>query len=547
MKRIVLNEQNFAKLREDNGIYVDKTERIYEMIRYSRYLFLSRPRRFGKSLLVSTLEALFLGKKELFEGLWIADKWEWKEYPVIRLDFSNILADRNLEELDATLNTILRKYAQNYGVEVVGKVPSMILKFLIEDLYRKTGKRVVILIDEYDNPITSHIANVEIAERNRNYFRSIYQIIKSSSGMLELVFMTGISKFAKMSIFSAISQMKDVSLLSQFNDIVGFTEDELTSNFSKQLQAFGEANGMAFSEVMQHITEWYDGYTWNGKQHIFNPYAILNSLADKTLDTYWFETGTPTFLIELATKNQSFTTTNAPLLQQLDNLPASKGNFESYDLRNIDIIGALFQSGYLTIKEVLRHGILTSYVLGFPNYEVRHAFNAHLLKAFTQRDIAKDIKGRAIFMLRALRKKDKQEFQEIINSIFAGIPSANLKNINEYGYQAMFYQFLLLLGIDDIFLEVSGYIGRADGVLLLEGKVFIFEFKFARKGTMQYLLDKASDQVKLQGYWHPYLGTEKEIYRVSVGFLYKKTKKSEQIKLKIDSSWKPIRTEAEYA
>lgn len=413
MKKIILNEQNFALLRKDRGIYVDKTERIYEMIQYSRYLFLSRPRRFGKSLLVSTLEYLFRGKKELFKGLWIEDKWEWEEYPVIRLDFSKILGNRNLEAMDNALNATLRKYAENYGVEVVGNIPSTVLDFLIQELYEKTGKRIVILIDEYDNPITSHLSNIELAERNRTYFRDIYKIIKANSGLLEFVFITGITKFAKMSIFSAISQMKDISLLSQFNDIVGFTEEELRGNFSLQLEAFGECRNMTPSKVMKYITEWYDGYTWNGEQHIYNPYAILNALADKTLDTYWFETGTPTFLIELATQNQTFQTTNAPLLQQLDNLPASKDNFESYDLENIDLTAALFQSGYLTIKEVLVDEELTSYILGFPNYEVRHAFNAHLLKAFAKRDIANDIKSRAIFMRMALRKKDENNFNKL--------------------------------------------------------------------------------------------------------------------------------------
>lgn len=195
---------------------------------------------------------------------------------------------------------------------------------------------------------------------------------------------------------------------------------------------------------------------------------------------------------------------------------------------------------YLTIKKVLKEGKLVNYLLGFPNYEVQHAFNAHLLKAFTKTDIGEDIKGRAIVMRQALKDMDKEKFQQIVTSIFAGIPSSNLKNINEYGYQAMFYQLLLLLGINDIFLEVSGYIGRADGVLLLYNKIFIFELKFARQGTMKYLLNKASEQAKLKGYWHPYLETDKGIYRVSVGFLYKKSEKSDKADLLIDSSWEQI-------
>lgn len=543
MKKIVLNEQNFAKLQEQDGVYVDKTELIYEMIDYSNYLFLSRPRRFGKSLLVSTLEALFLGKKELFKGLWIEDKWTWEEYPVIRLDFSDLIVGRSLEVIDETLNHSLKLQAENYDVELETKFPSSALRALIHRLYRKTGKRVVLLIDEYDNPVTSHITDVKKAERNRDYFRDIYQVIKANSGALHFVFITGITKFAKMSIFSAISQLKDISLLSRFNDIVGFTEKELIHNFSEHLHAFGQANNMTDEEVMKYFTKWYDGYTWDGVQHVFNSYAILNALADKKIDTYWFETGTPTFLIRLITQDHTFVTTHATFLQQLDNLTATKETFESHDLENIDITAALFQSGYVTVKEIIkRKRHLEFYILGFPNYEVRHAFHGHLLKAFVKRDIAADIKARTILMFKALEAQDKDEFQQIIISIFSGIPSANLKKLNEYGYQALFYQMLLLLGINDIFLEVSGYIGRADGVLLLEDKVFIFEFKFARKGTMKYLLEKAAEQANLQGYWHPYLNTEKKIYRVAVGFLYKKTKESEKEILTIDSNWKKITT-----
>jgi len=540
MKKIVLNEQDFTLLREDDGLYVDKTERIFECIKYSRYLFLSRPRRFGKSLLISTLQALFSGKKELFKGLWIEDKWDWEEYPVIRLDFSDFEAGYSLEDLDASFIATLQDYAELYGLRLLGKRAPSLFKSLLLKIYRKTGKRVVILIDEYDNPITSHLSDVKKAERNRAYFRDIYQTIKARSGIIHFVLITGISKFAKMSIFSAISQMKDISLLPQFNDIVGFTEEELKSNFSEHLQAFGAANNMTFKKVMEQITRWYDGYTWDGVQHIYNPYAILNALADKMLDTYWFETGTPTFLIQLVTQHPPFKDANAPFLQQLDNLIATKETFDSYDLEDIDIKAALFQSGYLTIKEIVQDDHLQSYQLGFPNYEVRHAFNAHLLKAFTRKNIANEIKGHAVFMRKALRGRNKDKFQELITGVFAGIPSSNLKRINEFGYQAMFYQLLLLLGINDIFLEVSGYIGRADGVLLLDNKIFVFEFKFARQGTMKYLLDKAADQAQVQGYWHPYLGTEKEIYRVEVGFLYKKVGKTEKEVLTIDSSWERI-------
>lgn len=547
MQKIFLNEQEFTKLRKLGGVYVDKTRQIYELFDYSRYIFLSRPRRFGKSLLVSTLEALFLGQKELFKGFWIEKNWEWEEYPVIRLDFSDLVMEANLESTNEYLNLTFEKYARKYEVEVMGTHPVNRFRFLLEALYEKTGKGVVILIDEYDNPITSHLSDVKLAERNRDYFRNIYQIIKSKSKFIHFVFITGISKFAKMSIFSAISQMKDISLVPKFNDIVGFTEQELKDNLSGHLQKFGEANNMKETAVMEHITKWYDGYNWSGEEHLFNPYAILNVLADQQIKPYWFETGTPTFLIHLILKDQSFKLEDGPILQQIEELTAAPETFDSYDLENIDITAALFQSGYLTIKKVKTRRGLINYHLGFPNYEVRHAFNAHLLKILIKRDIAADIKGRSIALLEVLEAQDKNKFQKIITSIFSGIPSRILKQLTEYSYQTMFYQLLLLLGVNDIFLEVEGYIGRADGVLILDEHVFIFEFKFSRKSSMEYLLSKAAEQADLKGYWHPYLSTDKKIFRVSVGFLYKKTEESkEQPVLTIDSDWQRINSEKDY-
>lgn len=547
MKKIVLNEQNFAVLRQDNGVYVDKTRQIYNIIDFSRYVFLSRPRRFGKSLLVSTLEALFSGKKELFKGLWIENNWEWEEYPIIRLDFSKLLTGRNIEILDQSLIKSLRKNAKKYGIELDDTLPSLYLDSLIDELYEQTGKRVVLLIDEYDNPITSHLSDIKVAKNNREYFRDIYQIIKAHSA-IHFVFMTGVSKFAKMALFSAISQLKDISLLSKFNDIVGFTEEELVSNFSEHIELFRRVRNMTREEAMNYIRKWYDGYSWNAKQHLYNPYAILNALSDQRLKPYWFETGTPTFLIQLATRDKAFKIINNSFSRELDEIIATEDDFESYNLENINIIGALFQSGYLTVKRTEEDGHLKNYYLGFPNFEVRHAFNAHLLKVLLQDDVANVIKSHALLMRQVLKKQDRDQFQELITAIFAGIPSDNLKKLNEFGYQALFYQLLLLLGINDIFLEVAGYIGRADGVLLLENNVFVFEFKFARQGTMKYLLDKASDQAKLKGYWHPYLGTDKAIFRVAVGFLYKKVKdgKEEKEVLTIDSNWKRIIKEEDF-
>lgn len=537
MQKLPLGEQDFTRLIEDNDIYVDKTKQIYEMLQFSNYIFLSRPRRFGKSLLVSTLAALYTGKKELFKGLWIEDKWEWETYPVLRLDFSKLSEGGSLDELYDSLMSILEQYAEDYNLKLRGNNPPTFLNSLLEKLHEKTGKRVVLLIDEYDKPITNHLIDLKKAERNRQYLRSIYEIIKANSEHIHFLFVTGISKFAKMSIFSVVNHLNDISLMPEFNDIVGFSEQEITDNFGDYLDAFSKKQEITTTHLMDKIRYWYDGFSWDGTNFLYNPFAIVKAFGKMDLQNYWFETGTPSFLMDLIKHRYALESQTKPLLKRLEGMIASKETFDSYDLENINLKAILFQTGYLTIKEKIRENFYTSYILGFPNYEVKHAFNAHLIKAFTQEDISADIKGKAIFMLRALREGNKDNFLKLVRSIFSGIPSNNLKKMNEYAYQAMFYQLLLLLGIRDIFLEVSGYIGRADGVLVLGEQVFVFELKFARKGTMKYLLEKAAIQSDTQGYLQPYLGTDRTIYRVSMGFLYKSPAKDKKAVLTIDSAW----------
>lgn len=544
MKKLPFGEADFARLRTEDLIYVDKTRQIYEMINYSNYLFLSRPRRFGKSLIISTLENLYLGKKELFKGLWIENNWDWEAHPVVRFDFSKMEYSKGEDAFEEHIITIIKAQAACYQITVQGVSVKSYISSLLQGLFKKTGRRVVILIDEYDKPVTSHLSDIHKAQKNREFLRRIYETIKAESGNIQLVFITGISKFAKMSIFSVVSHLKDISLLAKFNDIVGFTHQEIRKNFAEYLTAFAEKLEISEEEAMQQLAYWYDGYSWGGEEKIYNPFAVINAFLDLQMETYWFETGTPDFLMNLVKHQYAGESTVTPFLEQMENMIASKSTFDSYDLKNINIKAVLFQTGYLTIRKKLQANFRTSYILGFPNFEVRHAFNAHLIKAFTERDVAADIEAKGLYMLAALREKNKDRFLTLVRSIFAGIPSRNLKQLNEYAYQAMFYQMLLLLGIQDIFLEVSGFIGRADGVLVLEKQVFVFEMKFARQGTMDYLLRKAGEQVKAKKYYLPYLGTDREIYRVSLGFLCKEGKEG-NIKLDINAEWKLIEEESQ--
>lgn len=540
MNRLPLGEANFEKLREKNKIYVDKTKEIYEMIEYSDYLFLSRPRRFGKSLIVSTLEALYLGEKELFKGLWIEDKWDWEVHPVIRLDFSTLTQSRTIEDFDDSLMVLLNRYAAEYKIKIKGTSVPTRLSSILAGLYNSTEKRVVILIDEYDKPITNHISNVEKAEQYRTYLRDIYETIKAENKYIHLLFITGISKFVKMSIFSVINQLKDISLIPEFNNIVGFTEQEIRDNFAEYLVELSEIEELNVEELMEEIRARYNGYSWDGEQKVYNPFAIINALSDMEIHDYWFETGTPNFLVKLIKEKYAQHYHQPPVITEFENVQAVKRTFDSYDLEHIDLTALLFQTGYLTVKEKLGRGSKAIYTLGYPNLEVRTALNGYLLRAFIQSDISTHIETKAVLLLRTLETKDESQFLVLLRSIFAGLPYSILKHANEYYYQSLFYQLLSLLGVKDIFLEVAGYKGRVDGVLALKDALFVFEFKFARTGTMKTLLNKAVTQVTDRGYLHPFLGTKRSIYRIVIGFLYKKSAKDKNPILTINSQWKLV-------
>ncbi|MGB0929966.1 MAG: AAA family ATPase, partial [Chitinophagales bacterium] len=264
MKKLPLGESSFSRIIEDDYIYVDKTKEMYDLINYSRYVFLSRPRRFGKSLLVSTLEAMFQGKKELFKGLWIEDKIEWKEYPIVRIDFGNISYE-TYNHFEKTMANLLDEIAALYDVTLPSAHFNSKIGELMSGIYKKTGKEIVILIDEYDAPIARHITDLELATQYQNSLRDFYSILKARNAQIKFMFLTGISKFAKMSIFSVINLMKDVSLLDPFNNVVGFTKTDLQEYFSEYIKQFAQKERLTESEIVEKMTTWYDGYSWDGQ------------------------------------------------------------------------------------------------------------------------------------------------------------------------------------------------------------------------------------------------------------------------------------------
>ncbi len=516
-------------------MYIDKTERIFELIHYSDYIFLSRPRRFGKSLLISTLEVLFEGKKGLFKGLWIENNWNWEEkHAVIRIDFGRVISKDSLDKLNKSLLRILKRYAKTYQVTIDATIEDAreYMDELIVELYHKTGRGVVILIDEYDKPITDNLTDPDKAEAVRDWLREFYAKSKAQSEYLRFFFLTGISKFAKMSVFSVLGNLKNISLLPRFNDVVGFTLEEITHNFPEHLQALAEKQGLTMEKLLKELKNWYNGYSWRGKQGIYNPYCVLNVLRDLEFYPYWFETSTPYFLVELIRKKYPFPHEKPPILKDFINVKTTPKMFDSADLRNIHLTAVLFQTGHLTILKTENPELgQYIYTLGYPNHEVRWSFNSYLIELFTAKSISKNIEIKAATLKTALRKADFKAFFSILQSFFSSIPYPLLKQYTEHTYQSLFYMLLTMLGveIDELDLEKPNYIGRADGILTLDNIVYVIEFKFARKGKLSTLVSKAMDQILERGYHLPYMSGQKSVYQLGVAFLSKTDKEGKTI------------------
>ncbi len=363
MKKLPIGIQDFRKLREGGFLYIDKTESIYQLSAHSGYYFLSRPRRFGKSLLVSTMRELFLGSKELFEGLWIEDKWDWeRRHPVLHIPFSS-LGYKSLG-LERALQELLDEVIETYDLEVNEEALEKKFREVLESLSKKENE-VVLLIDEYDKPIIDYLGNkIEQAKTNQQILKNFYSVIKDSDPHLRLVFITGVSKFSKVSIFSDLNNLEDLTLSDYLTaGMMGYTQEELEYYFKDYIPPTAEALNFSEEELLLKVKEWYNGYSWDGKNFVYNPFSILNFFKKRAFHNFWFHTATPSFLIKLLKEKPYY---------QFDNLEVGEAAFESFELDNIDVVALLFQTGYLTIKSVDEFHI---YTLGYPNREVRQSMS----------------------------------------------------------------------------------------------------------------------------------------------------------------------------
>jgi hypothetical protein len=497
MRRYPIGIQDFSEMRTGNYLYVDKTSFIERLFFHGKYYFLSRPRRFGKSLFMSALDYLFQGKKELFEGLYLYDKWDWtKTNPVIKVSFSNI--GHKEKGLTRAIDEELAKIAKAYGIILQEDVISGKFKELVEKLFDGFGK-VVVLIDEYDKPIIDHLGkNTRQAIENREVLKSFYSILKDADPFLKLVFITGVSKFSRVSIFSDLNNLIDITTDADFSSICGISQEELENNFTEELQKFDS----------EQIKKWYNGYSWDDGISVYNPFSLLNFFMKGKFKNYWFETGTPTFLINLS-KNQ--------YLYDFEGIKVEESGLSAYDIENLRLIPLMFQTGYLTIKEPEDMGI---YTLSYPNEEVRQSYLNMLADSYIQ-DPALSGRVWANNLYKAIEVGDVDKLQSLFNTVFKSIPYEIWQKENEHFYHAIIHLTFRLLGIY-VESQVQTSDGRLDALVQTSKYVYAFEFKLDGSAT------EALQQIKDKGYLQPYFYQNKTCIGIGLNFSIE-TKKVQEL------------------
>ena len=503
MQQLPIGIQTFKKIREENLLYVDKTKEIKDLIDMGDYYFISRPRRFGKSLLVSTLKEIFCGNKELFKGLYIYDKHEWEEYPIIMISFSSITYRQTKEVFSNEIVDKLVKIGESYNVKITGTSIISAFNEIIQELSKIN--KVVILIDEYDKPIIDYITDLEKAKENREILKEFYSTIKDNDQYIKFCLLTGVSKFSKVSVFSGLNNLKDITLSEKFSTICGLTQKEVDDYFDDRLPWISEKLKLTKEELKEKIKLWYNGYSWDGKNKVYNPFSILNFFSDGQFNNYWFSTGTPGFLIEKFKESKT-------VIEDVKEVKAIDIFFDSFDLEFIDYKLLLFQTGYLTVKEF--DVVNNLYTLSYPNKEVKDAFLAYIASTFTLRS-PNDI-GYIHYTLRiALQTCDLELFFNYIRSIFAEIPFQLHVKAESY-YHSLFYLIMELIGVN-LTIERNTSKGRIDGVIEFEDKIYIIEFKYLNEGKeIEKILDTAIKQIKTKEYYFPYIKKNKTIKYLAI-------------------------------
>ena len=492
--------QNFEKIRRDGYCYIDKTALVYQLVKTGSYYFLSRPRRFGKSLLVSTLEAYFQGKKELFEGLDIHElEKEWKQYPVIHLDLNAKKFDTE-EDLIRLIDRQLLVYEEEYGSVPTDVTIDDRFVSLIRNAAEKTGERVVILVDEYDKPMLQAIGNDTLQSEYRNTLKAFYGVLKSMDGYIKFALLTGVTKFGKVSVFSDLNNLEDISRNPSYTDICGISGEELLRDFGEDIQELAAANGQTFEQACDQLKTDYDGYHFcPDSPGMYNPFSILNTFAKKTYGSYWFETGTPTYLVELLKKSNYD-------LEEMSHVETDADILDSI-FTDDNPIPVIYQSGYLTIKGYdKRFGI---YTLGFPNREVEEGFMNFLLPFYSAVS-----KTRSPFEIKRfvtdVESGDIDGFMERLQSFLADCPYELAKDIKLHYQNVLFIVFRLAGLYTKVEYHTSR--GRIDLVLQTDSYVYVMEFKLDGSA------EQALQQIEEKQYALPFAKDSRKVYTIGVNF-----------------------------
>jgi hypothetical protein len=486
-----LGQQDFQGIINEGRVYVDKTMHAHRLITTNKYYFLSRPRRFGKSLFVSMLETIFLGKQELFKGMYIYDKWSFEVYPIISFSFNTLAYENN--QLNESIKKRLHYIAAYYDIELKTEKTKEKFEELIKELQNKYNKNVVILIDEYDKPLIDYLDkdNLHKALENRDILKSFYSVLKDADPYLKLVFITGVSKFSKVSIFSDLNNLTDLSLATAYNEICGISQKELEENFNDELEMYDR----------EKIRSWYNGYKWDvGGATVYNPFSLLSFFVNHgKYQNFWYTTGTPTFLMKMCREQH---------LYKFEEISINQDDLGNFDIENLKIIPILFQTGYLTIKS--ENPILRNYKLTFPNQEVRESYLRNLAdqyigsNSYSSSNILESL-------LESLINQDAELLKMSINQAFAQIPYDLWQRENEQYYHAIVHLLFSLLNVY-IFSEVHTQQGRADAIVIYEDQIYCMEFKLDQSAQ------DAIDQIKSRGYTERFRDTGKPMHHIGINF-----------------------------
>ena len=493
MKKLPVGIHTFSQIINDGYLYIDKTQEAYELINNYKYVFLSRPRRFGKSLFLTTLKEIFEGNKNLFKGLYIYDKYDFVKYPVIRITWQGNFTSK--DGFHTELCDVMAENERTLGFDFADN-PSPTSRFnnLIKQAYEKYGKPVVILIDEYDKPILDNITDAKMRQYARNMLKGLYEHIKYNDEYIKFAFLTGVSKFAKVTIFSGLNNLSDISLVPQYGNICGYTQADIEAHFLPYMEDID----------LHDIKQWYDGYNFL-KDNVYNPFDILKFCTEgKLFRNYWFESGTPTFLIKLIQEKKFFP-------PDLQNIRVGEEILQSFDIDNIELPVLLYQTGYLTIKGAItvRGGLY--YQLRIPNFEVQKSLNEEILNTLTS-SVTEKIKMQDNLYF-ALEQADLETFKKHLISVFAHIPYHNYTNnyIAQYEgfYASVIYTYLYSLNMPFVAEDFTNQ-GRIDMSIVVENNVYIIEFKMGEGDGIAQIMEKK--------YYEKYQSQGKDIYLIGINF-----------------------------